>query len=177
MSYGMGNTYVNQPVVTPVLRDDNVRHAENVELEADIRQAKLRKKQDNSLTGGDQAVGEEDLQGEIGNDDIERFRQEYEQKYGKPDFIWDYSQVLHTGVACSLIGALACLLYFQESQNSSYFQWAMFGVCVGGLSGICVMTAWQTYLMYKAESQDPFKVALEQRRAALRRKEQEVVER
>jgi hypothetical protein len=35
--YGQPGLIVNQPVVTPVLRDDNVRHAENVELEADIR--------------------------------------------------------------------------------------------------------------------------------------------
>lgn len=35
----------------------------------------------------------------------------------------------------------------------------------------------QTYLMYRAESRDPFKMALEQKRATLRRMEQEAVER
>ena len=49
-----GPMIVHGAVVTPVLRDDNVRHAENVELRAQIKQRRLQNKLDASLTGGDQ---------------------------------------------------------------------------------------------------------------------------
>lgn len=78
-------------------------------------------------------------------------------------------------MAGARVGCLGCLLWFEDSTNSRYFQWAMFGVCVGGLSGI--MSCWQTYLMYRAKSQDPIKIALDKKREALCRKEQEVIER
>ena len=89
---GTFNYYTSAPgqaVVTPVLRDDNVKHAENVELRARIKQGKLQKRLDRSLTGGDQAVGEEELQREVDVDDLVRWQREFEEKYGTPDFDWE----------------------------------------------------------------------------------------
>jgi len=61
-----------------VLRDDNVTHAENVEIRGKIKQGKLQRRLDDSLTGGDQAIGEEIMQKDLSNEDMEKYRADYE---------------------------------------------------------------------------------------------------
>ena len=50
------------------------------------------KQLDNSLTGGDQAIGEEKMQKDMSANDIDQIREEYESKYGKTEYVFQWSR-------------------------------------------------------------------------------------
>merc|ERR1712166_84539 len=150
---------------------------EQKELKQELKVQKLAFKVDNSLTGGDQAIGEEILQQELSKDDIESYKAEHEAKYGKMTFAVNWGRVLASSISGALVCAIICLLWFHKTAYSDYFQWVMGGMCLGGSIGLLGMAGIQGYQYYKAETNDPFQIALNQRRATLRRMEQEAVER
>jgi len=174
--HGMGGSIV-VPNVNPVFRDVTKSEAENEDLRNRLEQQKLQKGIDASLTGGDQAIGEERMQKDMTAEDIDNIRVEYEEKYGKATYVFDWSRVLTMGISGALVGGIICLLYFQKNEYQQYFQYAMVGIFSGGFMGIVIMTCLQGAMMYRAEARDPFQMAMNQRKETMRRMEQEAMER
>ena len=82
--------------------DSTVTQAENAELAGQITQQGLQRRKDQSLTGGDNAVGEENLQKDLGKEDVMRWRREIEKQYGLPEHAFNWYRVLQATVLCAL---------------------------------------------------------------------------
>ena len=152
-------------------RDDRKeRDLNDAKLDIEIGRAK-----DTSLTMGDAAVGEERLQKDLGAADIDAYQKEMEQRYGPqgPPSI-DFGRVMVLSITGMLIGVVFGLLMWSPETDMSVVVWGMF---LGGLSAGGLTLIVQYIMMFLAESRDPFKKALKARRDALRRMEEEAIER
>jgi len=170
----MGN-----PVVTPVLRDDNVTHAQNVELRGKQKQSELQRRIDRSLTGGDQAVGEEALQRDLKNEDIEQWRRDFEREYGKvPEFDDPFfRKALLAGLFLSCAAGLFCLFHYKEEEYESYYEKVLYGLIIGFVLGTMAEVGRQYLETTDIGMGGQQRRAMSQRMEQIRRMEQQAMER
>lgn len=122
-----------------------------------------------SLTGGDRAVGEEELQKDLGMRDLTQYLQDYKRQYGdSEEAAIDWARISNVGLIGGLLGAtFSTLIYNKNERSKSYFFW---GLMLGGLAASFLMYVVLLVKQLRAEADTGYEKEMAEKKAALRRK-------